>query len=77
MAINKLAESTEEQLSLTINNGDFAALKKVRELYNLKDESSVIAFALGVLSQSNGQGVTITKDTGSVAKLIPSDDLKS
>lgn len=71
MAINK-----KEDGSIVITNGDLEALKKITEQYNVKDETDVIAFAIGILSQSHGQGVTIRREDGVTVKLIPSDDIR-
>lgn len=60
----------------TINNGDLQALKRIKDQYGLRDTNDVITFAIGVLSQSNGRAVTITKDDGSTTRLLPSDELK-
>lgn len=76
MALEKLATTADEHFDVSINNGDCVALKKIVDIYGLKDETSVIAFAIGILSQSNGQGVSVTKENGVVVRLIPSDDLK-
>lgn len=71
-----MAISKKEDGSISITNGDLEALKKITEQYGVKDETDVIAFAIGVLSQSNGQGVTIRREDGVAVKLIPSDDIR-
>ena len=75
MAVIKDQESTQE-ITIKISNGDFGALKKIKEDYNLKDISDVITFALGVLSQADGKSVTIERSDGSTLRLVPSDKLK-
>jgi hypothetical protein len=62
--------------SIKITNGDFNALKEIVTAYHLKDEADAIAYALGVLSQTDGKGVFIEKD-GMKVRLIPSDKLTS
>lgn len=71
-----MAITKKEDGSISITNGDLEALKKITEQYHVKDETDVIAFAIGVLSQSNGQGVTIRREDGIPVKLIPSDDIR-
>lgn len=76
MAVRKDNENAEE-LKLTVFNGDLEALNKIKEQYHLKDSTDVIIFALGVLSQANGKPVSIEREDGSLAKLLPSDQLKN
>jgi len=71
MAVTKRADG-----ALDITNGDSEALKRIKDQYGLKDESDVIAFAIGVLDKSNGQGVTVRKADGAPVRLMPSDDLR-
>ena len=59
-----------------VTNGDLVALKEIKDKYGLKDESAVIVFAIGVLSQAGGRPVSIIKDNGSSQSLVPSDQLK-
>lgn len=61
----------------TISNGDFEALQRIREAYHLRDESAVIIFAIGLLSQANGRPVSIQKDDGTVVRLLPSDNIRN
>jgi hypothetical protein len=75
MPVRKTSEKDGEA-QYTINNGDLQALNRIKEQYGLRDSDDVITFAIGVLSQSNGRSVSITKDDGTVAKLLPSDQLK-
>lgn len=75
MPVKKLSE-TEAEANFTINNGDLAALNRIKKQYSLKDSDDVIVFAIGILSQSNGRPVTVEKDDGSRIKLVPSDDLR-
>lgn len=71
MTVTKQGEDT-----LQITNGDLEALRRIKETYGLKDESDVIAFAIGVLDKSSGQGVTVRKEDGSTVRLMPSDSLR-
>lgn len=71
-----MAITKKDDGSISITNGDLEALKKIKDQYILKDETDVIAYAIGVLSQSNGTGLTIQKVDGTTLKLIPSDKLK-
>lgn len=71
MAINKNPDGT-----LNVTNGDLEALKKIRDTYGLKDESDVLAFAIGVLDKSGNQGVLVRREDGSFIRLMPSDDIR-
>ncbi|HEX6416098.1 MAG TPA: hypothetical protein VFZ62_01090 [Candidatus Saccharimonadales bacterium] len=75
MAVRKDSETSEE-FKLTIHNGDLEALNKIKEQYHLKDSADVIVFAIGVLSQANGKPISIEREDGSLAKLLPSEQLK-
>lgn len=75
MPVRKTSEDNGEA-NYTINNGDLEALNRIKEQYGLRDSDDVITFAIGVLSQSNGRSVTITRDDGTTAKLLPSDQLR-
>ncbi|MFA6000432.1 MAG: hypothetical protein WC783_05700 [Candidatus Paceibacterota bacterium] len=67
---------TETQGEITITNGDFQALRKIAQDYNISDETDVITFAIGVLSRANGRAVTIEQEDGSALKLMPSAKLR-
>lgn len=75
MAVRKTSEDNGEA-QFTVNNGDLEALNRIKDQYNLRDSDSVITFAIGVLSQSNGRSITIQKEDGSTVKLLPSDQLQ-
>lgn len=75
MPVRKTSD-TDGIAEYTINNGDLQALKRIKEQYGLRDTDDVITFAIGVLSQSNGRAITVTKDDGSTTRLLPSDELK-
>lgn len=75
MAVIK-ENQTDSEGVIKITNGDFQALKKIKEDYHLSDVSDVVVFALGILSQSEGRPVTIQKNDGSNAMLVPSDKLR-
>jgi hypothetical protein len=67
-------QQTDAEATLKVTNGDFQAMKKIKDQYGLGDVSDVLVFALGVLSQANGQPVSISSPEGPV-KLMPSDKL--
>lgn len=75
MAVRKDSD-TPEAAQFTVTNGDIDALRKIKEQYNLKDDESVLVFALGVLSQGNGQPVSVRREDGSPRSLVPSNELK-
>ena len=75
MPVKKTSEKDGEA-TYTINNGDLVALNRIKEQYDLQDSDDVITFAIGVLSNAKGGSVSITKEDGSVMKLLPADKLK-
>jgi hypothetical protein len=75
MPVRKDSEENGEA-KYTINNGDLQALNRIKDQYGLEDTDDVIVFAIGLLSQSNGRAVAVTKDDGSTIRLLPSDELK-
>jgi len=75
MATIKQATSNDEQLDLTINNGDFIALKDIVEKYSFKDEASAIRFALALLSKSEGKGLYIKDEEGVKLRQVPGESL--
>ena len=76
MAVQK-GNFTDTQGEITITNGDFQALKKIAQDYGISEESDVIAFAIGVLSQANGKPISVERTDGSVIKFVPSDKLRA
>jgi len=67
----------EQEGTIKITNGDFQALRNIAKEYGLNDEADVIVFAIGVLTQAKGKGITIEREDGSTLKLIPSEKLRS
>ncbi len=63
------------ELGLTINNGDFQALKKTVERLGFKDEESMFRFALAVLAQSATRSLKVTDTNGKEVTLNPSETL--
>ena len=75
MAVNGTFSNTEGTISLT--NGDLAALKKIAEEYGITDPANVITFAIGVLSRANGKAVSVEQENGAAVKFIPSENLRA
>lgn len=75
MAVSKDAQSTNEIGKITISNGDWQTLQRIASTYGVKDESDMIAFAIGVLEKSNGSGVVVETKEGRM-KFVPSEKLK-
>lgn len=75
MAINRLPSSDAEKLELTINNGDFAALKAAVEKLGFENEEKMLRYLLAVISKSATRSLTITDQNGSKISLSPSVDL--
>lgn len=77
MAIVRKPDASDDQkLGLEINNGDYQALKKIKDKFNFVDEEAALRFALAVLSQTAGDTVYIEDSAGSKVGLQPSDSLR-
>jgi hypothetical protein len=72
-AISSATPATE--LSLTINNGDFEALRTTALRLGFRDEESMLRFMLAVLSKSATRSVSVTDANGQKINLTPSVDL--
>lgn len=75
MAINRLPSSDGEKLELTINNGDFLALKEAVAKLGFANEEKLLRYLLAVISKSATRSLTITDQNGAKINLNPSDDL--
>jgi len=77
MAIQRSASfaPSDNELNLTVNNGDFEALQTVVRKLGFKDEESVLRFALAVLSKSATRSLSIVDKDGIRLNLTPSADL--
>jgi len=75
--VRKPDESDDEKLGLEINNGDYQALKAIKEKFNFNDEEAVLRFALAVLKQSQSDTLYIDDETGTRVGLQPADSLRS
>ena len=67
---------TDDRGEVTLTNGDLQALKKIAAEYGIEDETDVITFALGVLSQAKGKAISIDQEHGSVIKFVPSEKIR-
>jgi hypothetical protein len=77
MAISrKPDQSDDEKLGLEINNGDYRALKVIKDKFGFRDEEAALRFALAVLTQTNGDTVYIEDESGNKVGLQPSDSLR-
>ncbi len=74
--VRKSDESDGDKLGLEINNGDYKALKTIKEKFNFVDEEAALRFALAVLAQTHGDTVYIEDESGSKVGLQPSDSLR-
>jgi hypothetical protein len=68
--------SDEFKLGLEINNGDYKALRRIKEKFDFVDEEAALRFALAVLSQTSGDTVYIEDASGSKVGLQPSASLR-
>lgn len=74
--VRQTNQANDDQLALTINNGDLAALRAIRDRFNLRDEEAVLRFALAILTKSAGETIYVEDETGTKVGLSPSDILK-
>lgn len=70
----------EEELVVTIDNGDFKLIDELVEAYSFKDRNSLIKFAIATLLQgNNNEGIftikTNDKNVKSLSKIEPSLDM--
>ena len=72
-SISSVTPATE--LSLTINNGDFEALRDTVARLGFRDEESMLRFMLAVLSKSATRSVIITDQNGTKLPLTPTESL--
>jgi hypothetical protein len=74
--VRKANESDNEKLSLEINNGDYKALKTIRDKFDFADEEAVLRYALAVLTKSETDTLYVDDGTGNKTGLTPSSSLK-
>lgn len=74
--IRKPDQSDIEKLGLEINNGDYKALKAIKDKFNFVDEEAALRFALAVLTQTSGDTVYIEDPSGDKVGLRPSNSLR-
>lgn len=66
MAIKKdNDQSTDTEVTIRIDNGDLQALKKLQQLWNLKDEEATLQFAVGILRLSEHNKKVLIQPDGS------------
>ena len=66
--------STEEKITLEINNGDFEALKNILKKYRFRDYESLIRFAFVALLRSEDNIIQVTEN-GQKIGLRPNEAL--
>jgi hypothetical protein len=77
MAIVRNPEaSDDEHINLTINNGDYQALRTITAKFNFRDEEAALRFALALLTQNKSDTFYIEDESGSKVGLQPSDSLR-
>lgn len=81
MAINILRENYKndddmDAVTLEIANGDLRALKEITNSYGVNDITDIIAFAIGVMKESDGRPVAATRVDGSMRKFVPADSIR-
>lgn len=81
MAINILKtdyknDDDQEAVSIEIANGDLRALKEITNSYGVNDITDIIAFAIGVMKESDGRPIAATRVDGSMRKFVPADSIR-
>lgn len=81
MAINILQdvhkrEDGVDAVEIEIANGDLHALQEITNAYGVNDITDVIAFAIGVMKESEGRPIAATRVDGTLRQLMPSESLK-
>jgi hypothetical protein len=77
MAIKKDESlSSDTETVFRVDNGDLAGLKKVQEVWKLKDQEAALAFALGVLRLAEHNQRLLIEPAGS-EKPVPVTPNKS
>lgn len=74
MAIIKRTLQDEGKIVLEIDNGDLEALRQIEKDWKFTDESSVLRFALAVLTKAQDKAVYVDENGKKVA-LSPADSL--
>ncbi len=75
MAINRATTTNQEHLDISINNGDFQAMREAMEKLGFRDEESMLRFMLAVLTRAATRTVIVTDQNGSNITLSPSESL--
>ena len=76
MGIQKIDDVDNTVAKFKLSNGDYVALKSIMKHYGIKDETSALAFALGLLNRAEGRPITLTQADGSTVTLTPADSIK-
>ena len=74
--VRQTDQPSDDQLSLSINNGDLAALRAIRDRFDLRDEEAVLRFALAILTKSVGNTIYVEDESGTKVGLSPSNALR-
>ena len=67
-------QDTEQELVLSVTNGDLVALNKIKAGWKFKKVEDILRFALAVMVQSEDHSVTI-KSAGKDSVLSPAKEL--
>lgn len=68
------SEIKENELILTLDNGEKRVFEEMLKKWNFKDEQSLIRFALGVLDNSAKTSLLIHSEEG-IKEIAPADNL--
>ena len=67
------SEEKDNNLILTLDNGDKEKFQQLLGEWNFKDSQSLLRFAMSVMLETTDKTLTITKTDGDV-KVVPADD---
>jgi hypothetical protein len=62
MSIKVKNQDSKDSIEITVDNGDFQALVKIREKWGFKDHESSLRFAIAVLMLAEDKIVYVGKD---------------
>lgn len=80
MALNEISKENLDKenidgILLHLNNGDLEILKKIKEDWKFKDNSSVLRYLLAVIKQAENNIIYIINKDGEKIGLTPSESL--
>ena len=73
-----VVKNADGTLTITVDNGDVAALSNIQQSWGFKDEASVLKFAIGALTNAKNQKLYVdVDDNGTKGFLVVREDFKA